>query len=176
MELDCGICKVRSWTKKDVDSLAYHANNRKIWLNLRDAFPFPYSKEDAKNFINITRKVKPESFFAIEVEGKAVGSIGIGLGKDIERISGEMGYWLGEEYWGRGIIAAAIRQLTIYAIREYNLTRIFALPFKENIASCRALEKAGFKKECLMRKSCIKDGEIKDQYLYALVVDEEKML
>jgi RimJ/RimL family protein N-acetyltransferase len=169
MEIDCGICKVRSWKIEDLNSLTYHANNRKIWLQLRDAFPFPYSKEDAKNFINISQKVKPESFFAIEVGGKAVGSIGIGLGKDIERISGEMGYWLGEEYWGKGIITAAIKHLTQYAIIKYKLTRIFAVPFSENIASCRALEKAGYTKECLMRKSCIKDRIIKDQYLYAFI-------
>jgi ribosomal-protein-alanine N-acetyltransferase len=170
MEIDCKICKVRSWKISDIDSLSYHANNRKIWLNLRDAFPFPYSKLDAINFIRRARSVYPETYFAIDFNGKAIGSIGFRPGKDIEKVSAEIGYWLGEEFWGRGITTAALIGLTLFAIQQFKLCRIFAVPFADNPASFRVLEKAGYRREGIMHKSCIKDGKIKDQILYSYVV------
>lgn len=170
MQIDCEKCLVRTWKAADYCSLAQHANNRKIWLQLRDAFPHPYTKKDARNFIKIARTLKPETFFAIEAAGEAVGSIGIKPGIDIERISAEIGYWLGEQYWGRGITTAALRGLTNYAIREFQLSRVFAVPFRDNSASHKVLENAGYEREGIMRKSCIKDGKIKDQVLYAYVV------
>ena len=166
-------CVVRSWESSDATSLAIHANNRKIWINLRDAFPFPYTKADARKFIKMARSMKPETYFAIEVDGQAVGAIGFGLLQDVERGSAEIGYWLSEQYWGRGITTDALKALTQYAITEHNLTRIYAIPFEWNTASFRVLEKAGYQLECRMRKSAIKEGKIVDQLQYAYVVGED---
>ena len=121
MEINCKICKIRSWKISDVDSLSYYANNRKIWINLRDAFPFPYSRQDAEKFIKRALYSNPETYFAIDLKGKAIGSIGFRPGKDIEKVSAEIGYWLGEEFWGRGIVTAALEGLTRYAIQNFQL-------------------------------------------------------
>jgi ribosomal-protein-alanine N-acetyltransferase len=174
MRLSSEICVVRSWKRSDVASLASHANNRKIWLNLRDAFPFPYSKADARKFIKMARSMNPETYFAIEVDGEAVGAIGFGLHIDVERVSAEIGYWLSEQYWGRGITTDALKALTQYAIEKHHLTRVYAVPFEWNAASFRVLEKAGYLLECRMRKSAIKDGKIVDQLLYAYVIGDNE--
>jgi RimJ/RimL family protein N-acetyltransferase len=170
MELDCGKCKLRSWHPKDVGSLAGHANNRKIWLNLRDRFPYPYTRTDAEIWIKGSLAARPETSFAIDISGEAVGGIGFELKTDVERFSAEVGYWLGEEFWGRGICTAALKIATQFAIESYNLNRIFALPFAENLASIRVLEKTGYVREGVLRKSSYKDGRFLDQHLYAYVV------
>jgi len=112
---------------------------------------------------------QPETNFAIEVDGEAVGGIGLVLHQDIERCSAEIGYWLGQDYWGRGITGAALRAITPYAITQFALTRIYAVPFLRNTASIRVLEKAGYQLEGIMRRSAIKEGEVLDQALYAYV-------
>ena len=170
MELDCGKCKLRSWDSKDVGSLARHANNRKVWLNLRDKFPHPYTRVDAENWIRISLAARPETNFAIDISGEAVGSIGFELKTDVERFSAEVGYWLGEEFWGRGICTAALKIATKFSIESYNLNRIFALPFAENLTSMRVLEKAEYVREGLLRNSAFKDASFLDQVLYAYVV------
>jgi RimJ/RimL family protein N-acetyltransferase len=166
-------CEIRSFHPHDADSLALHANNRKIWLNLRDRFPHPYSRRDAVTFLDHTRRESPESSFAIVVDGAAVGAIGFVQQPDVERVSAEIGYWIGEPFWGRGIATEALTALTEYAIRTHDLTRVFALPFAHNAASCRVLEKAGYVLECRRRRSAIKDGRIVDQLQYAFVVPEQ---
>jgi ribosomal-protein-alanine N-acetyltransferase len=163
-------CEVRSYRGSDAKSLALHANNRKIWVNLRDAFPHPYALKDARRFISAALAGNPETHFAIAVEGQAVGGIGFGLHADVERISAEIGYWLGESFWGRGITTEALRAMTAYAVREHSLTRLYAVPFQWNSASFRVLEKAGYLLEGTMRRSAIKDGRIIDQRLYAYAV------
>jgi len=155
-----------------VESITYHADNRKIWINLRDGFPHPYTFKDGEAFIKMALARKPESFFAIEVNGNAVGSIGFNLHTDVERVSAEIGYWLGEEFWGQGITTEVLIAVTKYAIKRHKLTRVYALPFEWNPASCRVLEKTGYVLECRMRRSAIKDGKIIDQLLYAYVVPE----
>ena len=115
MELDCGICRVRSWSLNDVDSTVRHANNRKIWLNLRDRFPHPYTKADAESWIRSALSARTETSFAIEVSGEAVGGIGFEIKTDVERYSAEVGYWLGEELWNRGICTAALKATSTYA-------------------------------------------------------------
>lgn len=150
-----------------MDALVRYANNRNIWLNLRDRFPHPYRKSDAHAYLRAVRAMRQETFFAIDVDGEAVGSIGFMLQSDIERASAEIGYWLGEPFWGRGIAAGALRVVTDYAIARHQLTRVFALPFAGNVRSCRVLEKAGFVVEGRLRRSAIKDGVIHDQWLYA---------
>jgi RimJ/RimL family protein N-acetyltransferase len=165
-------CAIRSWLAGDVASLVLHANNRKIWLNLRDRFPHPYTRADARAFIRGSRRMDPECNFAMAVEGLAVGGIGLHLQGDVERVSAEIGYWLGESFWGRGIATEALGAVTRYGIETYHLTRVFALPFAHNTASCRVLEKAGYRLEGRLRRSAIKDGQIVDQLQYGFVVPE----
>jgi len=170
MHLQLQRCEVRSWHADDVPSLVQHANNRRIWMNLRDRFPHPYTKSDGQTFIRNTRKMRPETFFAIAVDGAAVGGIGFVLQTDVDRMSSEVGYWLGQPYWGKGIATEALMAVTRHAISEHGLTRIFALPFASNAASCRVLEKAGYVLEARLRRSAIKDGAVVDQFQYAYIV------
>jgi RimJ/RimL family protein N-acetyltransferase len=171
MRLVLNACEVRSWEAGDISSLVAQANNRKIWRNLRDRFPHPYTAADGRRFVKSVRTSTPETVFAIAVDRQAVGGIGYMLQKDVERVSAEIGYWLGEAYWGRGIATEALIAITSYAIEQHGLTRVFALPFAWNAASCRVLEKAGYTLEARLRRSAIKDGEITDQLLYGYVAE-----
>jgi RimJ/RimL family protein N-acetyltransferase len=172
MELTLKTCVVRSWEACDVASLVTQANNRNIWINLRDRFPHPYAKADGQRFIRDSRQMDPETFFAIAVDGAAVGGIGFVLQSDVDRMSAEIGYWLGEAFWGRGIATDALVAVTRLAIERHGLTRVFALPFAYNAASCRVLEKAGFVLEARLRRSAIKNGAIVDQFQYAFIVED----
>lgn len=172
MELRTGTCVVRNFRHGDAKSIALNGNNRRIWLNLRDLFPHPYLESDAIEYIAMVLAQPQQSSFAITVDDAAIGGIGLSIGHDIERRSAELGYWIGESYWGRGITTAAIEATTRYAFSQLGLARLFAVPFVENVASCRVLEKAGYEREGLMRRSAIKDGGFKDQYLYAAVAAE----
>ena len=169
MELALTRAVVRSWRSSDVDSLARHADNRNIWINLRDAFPHPYTKRDASEFIRAAMRRTPETFFAIAVDGAAAGGIGFVLHPDVERVSAEIGYWLAESFWGRGIVSEALTAVTHYAIATHHLTRIYAVPFAWNAASCKVLEKAGYVLEARLRNSAIKDGRLTDQMQYAFI-------
>ena len=160
---------VRSWTSDDLGSLVKYANNRKIWLNLRDRFPHPYTRRDGRDYIHLARSQRPETIFAIEVDGEAAGSIGFVPHADVERVSAEIGYWLGEPFWGRGIVSEALAAVTRHAIDAHHLTRLYAVPFAHNVASCRVLEKAGYVLEGRLRRSAIKDGVLVDQMQYAYV-------
>jgi len=162
-------CVIRSWREKDAESLAYHANNRKIWVNLRDAFPHPYTLSDAYKFIEFAKSKDPETLFCISKNNEAIGSIGHSLQHDVERFSAEIGYWLGGRFWNRGIMTEALRAVTKHAIEIHNLSRVYALPFEWNHASFRVLEKAGYILEGRMRCSAFKDGKVIDQLLYAYV-------
>jgi ribosomal-protein-alanine N-acetyltransferase len=161
--------EVRSWRSTDLESLVVHADNRNIWINLRDRFPHPYTRSDGRAFIRTARKMHPETFFAIAVDGAAVGGIGFVLQGDVERVSAEIGYWLGERFWGRGIVTEALMAVTRYAMEEHQLTRLFALPFAHNSSSCRVLEKAGYTLEGRLRRSAIKDGVLVDQLQYGYI-------
>ena len=163
-------CTLRSWRASDVPSLVRHANNRKIWLNLRDRFPHPYTPRDGRAFIRMARGMTPESLFAIAVGDEAIGGIGFVPQTDVERVSCEVGYWLGESFWGRGIATEALVAVTQYAIETHGFTRAFALPFAENAGSVRVLEKAGYVLEARLKRSAIKDGQIRDQLQYAFIV------
>ena len=169
MELRTDCCVLRQFRAADAASLARHANDRQVWLNLRDLFPHPYSIADAERYIAQVVDEMPVTRFAIDIDGEAVGGVGLKLGSDIERRSAEIGYWLGQAYWGRGIVSAAVAAVTDYAFRELDLLRVFAVPFVRNPASARVLEKAGYQREGTMRCSAVKDGLIVDQYLYAAV-------
>ena len=169
MKIALRTCEIRLWQPADLQSLVTHANNREIWINLRDRFPHPYTMRDGRNFIRLARSMTPPSIFAIAVDGAAVGAIGFVLKEDVERVSAEIGYWLGAPFWGGGITTEALVAMTEYAIEHHNLTRVFAVPFAYNTASCRVLEKAGYKLEARLQRSAIKDGVIVDQLQYAFI-------
>jgi RimJ/RimL family protein N-acetyltransferase len=163
-------CAVRDWRPDDAPSLAEHANDRRVWLNLRDAFPHPYGLADAVAFIEKAGAMDPRTYFAIAVDGRAAGGIGYALHTDVERISAEIGYWVGAAFWGRGVMTAALRAVTAYAFGEHaELRRIWAVPFAWNPASARVLEKSGYRLEGRMRESALKDGKVVDQMLYAIL-------
>ena len=171
MKLTLDTCQIRTWRASDLDSLVENANNWNVWMNLRDQFPHPYTKRDGKTFLRHMRERRPETVFAIAVKGKAIGAIGFVLQQDVDRVSAEAGYWLGEAYWGRGIVSEALGAITRYAIEKHGLTRVFAVPFASNRASCRVLEKNGYVLEGCLRRSAIKNGEIVDQFQYAFIAD-----
>jgi [ribosomal protein S5]-alanine N-acetyltransferase len=154
----------------DAEAMARHANNREVWLNLRDRMPHPYSIEDARAFIELIEDQDPRVQFSIDVNGEVVGGIGLVPGTDIESRSAEVGYWVGPEYWNRGIATAALERICRYGFEELGLLRIFATPIAWNPASFRVLEKAGFEREGVMRNACVKDGRVADMILYAKVV------
>lgn len=173
IELRLPIGVVRSWQPSDAPSLARHANDRRIWLNLRDRFPHPYTLADAHAFITMAMAMSPVTFFAIAIDGDAVGGIGYTLHQDVERVSAEIGYWLGTAFWGRGIVTSALVEVTRHAFEQHaDLRRIYAVPFAWSDASMRVLQKAGYRLEGRMRQSVIKDGKVTDQLMYAILREE----
>jgi len=172
MRLSFGEYVIRSWCDADVESLQRYANNRKIWLNLRDVFPHPYTIDDARWWIEHASQEDPERSFAIASAEEPIGSIGLIFGEDVHRHNAELGYWLAEPFWGRGIMTGAVYAFTEYASREFSLNRVYAEPFAHNLASVRVLEKAGFLTEGVLRASVVKDGTILDQIVYAKLAKE----
>jgi ribosomal-protein-alanine N-acetyltransferase len=164
-------CVVREWKRGDEPSLVRHANNRKIWLNLRDSFPHPYTMGDARRWIDLATKKLRGNAFAVCVGGFAVGAIGVFPRDDVNRHSAEIGYWLGEEFWAQGITTEAVVAMTDYGFRSLGLFRIFAEVFEWNRASMRVLEKAGYEAEGRLRNHALKDGRLIDQILYAITVE-----
>ena len=171
MKLTLKLCEIREWSEGDVDSLAENANDRDIWLQLRDIFPHPYTTSDAGNWIRIANSMDPITNFAIVVDGHAVGGIGLTLQGDILRKSAEIGYWLGRKHWGKGIATEVVTALTQYGFEQFDLYRIFAVSFAENAASAKVLQKAGYQYEGTLRKAAIKDGRILDEVVYAAIVE-----
>lgn len=169
MELDAGVCAVRPWRAADAPSLVAHANNRRVWLHLRDAFPHPYTSADADRWLALAAAAEPPTHWAVAVDGAAVGGIGLVVGTDVARLTAELGYWLGEPFWGRGIVTAAVRAVTRHAFAALPLERVFALPFGPNRASQRVLEKAGFTREGVLRRAAVKDGRVLDHVVYAIL-------
>jgi RimJ/RimL family protein N-acetyltransferase len=169
MEIELSNATLRAWRVGDEESLVRHANSRTIWRNLRDAFPHPYTLADASHWIEVANPTEKITNFAIVVDGSAVGAIGFELKGDVFRRSAEIGYWLGEEYWGRGIVTEAVRAITDYAFATFDLCRLSAGVFEWNPGSMRVLEKAGYELECRSRKSVTKDGQTIDELIYAIV-------
>ena len=161
--------ELRPWTPDDVDSLVKFADNPKIAANLTDAFPSPYHRENAEAFIQMASKHDPIQIFAIEVNGEAAGGIGLHPQTDIHCMNIELGYWLAEGYWGKGIMTGAVKAVVDYAMTELELYRVYAEPYQANRASEKVLEKAGFTKEGVLRANVFKDGKILDQVLYSFV-------
>lgn len=171
MEFKLTSCTVRSWDWRDRDAIVRHANNRNVWINLRDRFPHPYTLADARNWLDNVVGIKPETNFAIAVDNVAVGGIGFTIQYDIGHRSAEIGYWLGEDYWGRGIATEALIAVTEHAFATYDLCRLYAHVFEWNLASARVLEKAGYEFEGRLKKSVTKNGQTIDQLMYAAIRD-----
>jgi len=171
VEIRLPTCTLRSWQGRDRDAIVRHANNRNVSINLRDRFPYPYTMKDARIWLDMVVGLKPETSFAIAVGDEAVGGIGFTLQPDVGHRSAEIGYWLGEEFWGRGIGTDAVKAATEYAFASFDICRIFAHVFEWNGASARVLEKAGYTFEGRLRKSVTKDGKTIDQLMYAVVRD-----
>ncbi|WP_303309617.1 GNAT family N-acetyltransferase [Hymenobacter sp. BT730] len=164
--------RLRPWRQSDAPALAHYANDRAIWQNLRDTFPHPYTTEDAQYFLALVADSQRDVHLAIDVAGEAVGNIGVHFKSDIRRRSAEIGYWLARDYWGRGLATAAVRTLSNYVLWNFDVCRLFAVVFEPNYASARVLEKAGYALEGRMRKSIVKDGQMLDSRLYALIKEE----
>jgi RimJ/RimL family protein N-acetyltransferase len=160
-------CTVRDWASDDLLPLVRHANNWNIWIHLRDRFPHPYTEADGRAFLAHIAARDLQTLWAIEVDGEAAGGIGLVLMSDVERVSAEIGYWLGEAFWGRGVVTEALRAVTAESFRRFDLMRVFALPFADNPASIRVLEKAGYVLEGRLVQSAIKNGKVRDQLMYA---------
>lgn len=152
----------------DLADLVRFANNPKIAQFMTDQFPHPYTEEKGRSFIEMTLAHQPSQIMAIEVDGLAVGGIGIHPESDIRRLNAELGYWLAEDYWGQGIVSLAIRQMVSYAFSTFSIDRIYAIPFENNPASHRVLEKNGFKLEFRLEKTLIKNGVKLDELIYAV--------
>jgi RimJ/RimL family protein N-acetyltransferase len=168
-ELDCGPCRLRPLGTEDAPALARHADNPKVAAWLRDRFPHPYSTDDAFRFLDYISDSRGECVACLDVAGEAAGAIGLRFRSDVERCSAELGYWLGEQFWGRGLMTAAIQGFTAWAMPRFRLTRVYAEVFAENPASARVLEKSGFQRVGLLRKAAIKRGAHHDYILYDLV-------
>jgi ribosomal-protein-alanine N-acetyltransferase len=162
-------CFVRPWRLADADALVRHANNLNVAKQLRDRFPHPYSRANAMTFLKFATQDDDPMNLAIEVHGEAAGGIGFVPGSDVERFSAEIGYWLGEAHWGRGIVTEALVLVTEDVFKRRNLLRLFALPFADNVGSTRVLEKAGYVREGILRASAVKFGVPRDQAMYARI-------
>jgi RimJ/RimL family protein N-acetyltransferase len=172
MRWDFGWWCIRGFKRRDVAALAKHANNPNVSHHLRDAFPYPYTRRDARIWVEAAMAQEVESHFAIATKDELIGGVGFHPQEDVHRRSAELGYWLGEAFWGRGIASQAVPVVVAHAFREFDLVRIFAYVFEGNAASERVLEKAGFVCEGVLRQSVFKQGRMLDQKLYALLREE----
>lgn len=169
MEIILKKSTLRYFKEGDEESLVRNANNKNVWINLRDFFPHPYTLQDAKNWIKQTQLTDPKTIFAIVVDYTAVGSIGFNIKEDVYSRSAEVGYWLGEEYWDKGIASEALTAITKYAFANFDLVRLYAGVFECNKSSIRVLEKAGYSFEARLRKAVTKNGVTMDEFLFAKI-------
>jgi RimJ/RimL family protein N-acetyltransferase len=158
---------VRPYVLEDAEALAKYADNRAVWITLRDRFPHPYTTDDAVGFLRVATTQQPTSDFAIATADEVIGGIGLQRQSDVHRLTAEIGYWLGEPFWGRGIATRAVRAVTAWAFATTSLERLYACVFATNPASARVLSNAGYQFEGRMRRAVIKDGRVLDQLVYA---------
>jgi [ribosomal protein S5]-alanine N-acetyltransferase len=164
--IDCGSFVLRPLKLSDKDAMAQYANNIRIWQNVRDVFPHPYTMRDAVAFIRLCQEQDPVCNFCIEVEGSCTGVIGYIRQRDVYRLSAEVGYWLGEPFWGRGIMSRAVTALTQHIFADTDIVRVYAGVFAWNTPSMRVLERAGYKLECVFEQAVFKNGVLTDEYRY----------
>ena len=166
------LCELRSYRAEDIDAIVKHANNPRVARHLRERFPQPYTRPDAVDWIRHTKEYEPGTILAIATSEEAIGGVSLNRQDDVYRHSAELGYWLAEPYWGRGIATRAVRATCGVGFQDQDLARIFACVFEENIRSCRVLEKTGFTLEGVHRKAVFKNGALTDEKMYALLREE----
>lgn len=168
-------CIIRKWKLTDAKDIAVALSNKKIQDNLRDGLPYPYSEQDGIDFISSMLSAnEDETFaFAITLDDKTIGSIGVFRQQNIHRQTAEMGYYIAEEYWGKGIMTDAVKQICEYVFKNSDILRIYAEPFAYNTGSCRVLEKAGFQYEGTLRNNAVKNGKVIDMKMYSLLREEQ---
>lgn len=167
-------CRIRKWEMSDARDLAEALSNTKVQDNLRDGLPYPYTEQDGKDFISdMLAADENETFaFAVTADSKVIGSIGVFRQQNIHRQTAELGYYIAEEYWGRGLMTEAVTQVCRHVFENSDIIRIYAEPFAYNAASCRVLEKAGFKYEGTLRDNAVKNGKVIDMKMYSLLKAE----
>jgi RimJ/RimL family protein N-acetyltransferase len=165
------LIELRPWTIADLDNLIKYANNIHIAQNLTNAFPHPYTKTAGEKFIEMANSSSPVSIFAICINHEAIGGIGVHPQQDIHQKSAELGYWLAEPYWGKGIMSTAVKQMITFAFNNFDINRLYARPFSSNIGSQKVLKKCGFTLEARLKKSIYKNGIFLDELIYSIVKD-----
>lgn len=165
------LCKIRKWRLSDAADLALALSNMKVQDNLRDGLPYPYTEQDGEFYIkSMLSADENETFaFAVTIDDKVIGSIGVFRQENIHRRTAELGYYIAENYWGQGIMTEAVKQICEYVFNNSDIIRIYAEPFAHNTASCRVLEKAGFEFEGILKSNAEKNGKIMDMKMYALI-------
>ena len=158
---------LRPLNESDTDALAQLANNKKIWDNLRDVLPFPYTVQHAIDFIGITKQENPPMTFAIEFEGNFCGVIGLIAQTDIYKKTAEIGYWVGEPFWNKGIASNAVKLITDYGLNQLDFIRIHTGIFEYNIGSMRVLLKNGYEKDGIFKNALFKNGQIWDEHRFS---------
>jgi len=172
LEIKFGEYKIRSYHKNDIEALIKYANNKNVTRNLRDSFPFPYTKKDAREWLRSACNQGREMNFAIANDEELIGGIGLMTQPDVYRYSAEIGYWLAEPFWGKGITTIAVKEMTKFAFENFYFNRLFAAVFEGNTASMKVLEKAGYKLEGKLRQTVFKEGIFKDQMMYSILKEE----
>jgi len=159
---------LRKLVLEDAKELSAIVNNKNVWDNMDD-IPYPNTTKDTEDFLRLLLAEKDQKIaFAICYNDKLAGWIGVFRRDNIRRLTGEMGYYIAEEYWNKGITTEAVRQMCNHVFSNTDIVRIFAETYMHNIASSRVLEKAGFEREGILKQNAIKNGEISDMKLYAM--------
>ena len=169
MIIPLSTCTLRNFRFGDENSLQQNADNIAVWQNLRDSFPHPFSLNDAINWISMNNAFQKPLNLAITVDDRVVGGIGILQQTDIYRLNGEIGYWLGEPFWNKGIMSEAVPAMINYTFANFEIIRVYASVFEHNLASMRVLEKAGFHQEAIHQKAIFKNGVLLDEYLFTII-------
>lgn len=172
MKISFGEYCIRNYDYSDKEALVKYANSYNISRLLRDQFPFPYTDDDADAWLSQACNQPIETNFVIANEKELIGAIGINLQDDVNRFTAEIGYWLAEPFWGKGITTLAVKKFTQFAFENFELNRIYANVFDGNPASEKVLMKAGYLKEGTLRKAVFKEGKFLDQYIYAILKEE----
>lgn len=161
--------RLRHLRRDDVAAVTRLVGDRRVWLNLRDVVPHPYTLRDGADFVGrMVASTDPEAV-AIELDGDLAGVIGVHPNTDVHRYVAELGYWLGPPFWGRGVATRCVRAITAHVFATTELLRIEAHVFSSNPASSRVVEKAGFTLEGTLRASVVKDGRVLDRHMWAMV-------
>lgn len=175
MELVKADIKLRTFSEEDAADLVRLCNNINIWRNVRDALPHPYKRSDAQKFISTATSKDPQEIFAITKKDELVGCIGIHPQEDVYRFSAEIGYWIGQPYWGQGIATTALQLIIKYGFNSLGVIKLYAGCFSFNTASQKVLLKTGFKKEALLKKAVFKNGAFHDEIRYAIFTEAKDL-